>query len=1436
MRSGTQADSTYRPKPVDKTTLGRPVLPFEVSDLIARHLITVRNPEDIASEVQHNRERRFHLLIRRSVSITDRSTRALSSWRNSMLIKAVYRYINQIQYGCRNPACTTSTCLSCRKRIAKTPLRRYTALSARTLACFLAEEKDPESGLCPNEPIIPLEQNNLRRLSHGSELRSRQGFNVGTANGLAQHKPLNGHPVNPTPTTYVSPRRTRPEVGFGSRQLQHRRDSSEGAVSTGHVSSPETNGGQAVLEIDEDSQRPNKDPKSFTQSLFDTLPLRMLEWLPGRQRRAASDPNGSKVRTSASMTPASIDPTMIARAPGVRSRVEQPLPSTPKSPINKISHLANGHIEEPANLVLDTLDGPPLDADNSCDGGPQTPQPLTEEGANHWPTHAERILKHSVDTTGGTATAVDRLSNSTPLDEPNGSGLWKSSEPDEIGDTANAAKYFDVPGDDILEDEILRHMDRQSFPPRLFQVLFQSAIFPEEIKTWGRLKRWLARNPTPRLPIGKLLVLQKAHWEAHLRQTESLGTIAQHSRFRAAAGVTSLACLSWPLLKDLTNLELRTRNRSYSDKSRHIWFGSLVGYQSMSRRPPTTPLEVEVCEFITQSIFYCLRDPRRQSELFQSCCDEDPDQKSTQSSLRIQIPQVYEVLASLYRLRPYSESLQDLVFSLRRLQIPASQLPLSARRMKAPIHSQERYENGHGETSDIAGHEFEDTSDEKAAYFCVIALYALSQLAVPWSLCSTAEHEARDSFSQTMASGIVLSHIEADYSRPSSPTEPAQENILGPYRKKLILQLVDVFDDPSALHFTASVVGVIANRLAFWHISRARSKIRIKDPNIVQIILRYMEDDSRQIGSSIDSNKSLSEVTLKWLRKLMLRDWDGKPTTPRSGTVGSIVEILAAMYQNRTNLALKHSDFWTPFFAERLDSMEMPVEWLSFHPDNKTIHLLSYSFLFPLGTLVTYFRTINYARMSKSFEHALVATRDMRQFGGSDPVPISNTTELLNSMRPSMALYFVLTVRRDNVLTDAIDQVWRRQKRELMRPLKVRMGMDEGEEGVDAGGVQQEFFRVAFGQAMDPALGMFSTDERTRMTWFQPGSLEQSYKFEALGILMSIAVYNSLTLPVTFPIAFYRKLLGLKVKKLDHIADGWPDLAKGLQALLTWPEDDVSEVFMRTYEFGYEVFGKQVDVNMERIGRDDLWPPETSKKGKEKLKATSFEDSLDIEAMTKGHEMTSQADDPPGDPTPSSEQDSGPIVTANGSATGSTMKTTTSQLEASLVTNVNREQFVKDYIFWLTDKSVRSQYEAFARGFYTCLDRTALSIFTAEALKTVVEGVQEIDIDALQKVTTYEDGYDVGSETVQLFWQVVKAYPLEKRRLLLEFVTASDRVPVSGLGSIMFGIQRNGSDDARLPTSMTCFGRLLLPQYSSKEVLEEKLDKAIENSRGFGVA
>ena len=298
---------------------------------------------------------------------------------------------------------------------------------------------------------------------------------------------------------------------------------------------------------------------------------------------------------------------------------------------------------------------------------------------------------------------------------------------------------------------------------------------------------------------------------------------------------------------------------------------------------------------------------------------------------------------------------------------------------------------------------------------------------------------------------------------------------------------------------------------------------------------------------------------------------------------------------------------------------------------------------------------------------------------------------------------------------------------------------------------------------------MFTIDPKTQMTWFQPGSLEPLWKFKMLGVLFSLAIYNGITLPVTFPLSFYNLMLNSRFKflddhtSIDYIRDGWPDLAKSFETLLSWKDGDVADIFMRDYVFSYEVFGQKVDVNMTK--RDN-----------------------------------------------------------NTSSSG----------EIQLVTNKNRGTFVRDYVTHLILHSVRPQLKAFKKGFHTCLNPGSLELFTPKTFKKLIEGTQAISISELRACATYED-YDVTHPTVRMFWDIIQGYSQEDATHLLEFVTASDRVPVTGYKSLTFNIVRMGNDSEQLPTSSTCFGKLYLPEYKEKEKMRRKLELAIQNAKGFGV-
>ncbi len=185
---------------------------------------------------------------------------------------------------------------------------------------------------------------------------------------------------------------------------------------------------------------------------------------------------------------------------------------------------------------------------------------------------------------------------------------------------------------------------------------------------------------------------------------------------------------------------------------------------------------------------------------------------------------------------------------------------------------------------------------------------------------------------------------------------------------------------------------------------------------------------------------------------------------------GEIESLILSSDERREDLELPADSFHTPYLASKLDPLEMPVEWYSSKAMSKSTHLLSHPFLFVPSMLVTYFRAINFSQMMRAFETSLTHIRLMINFHMLDP-SVRAEQQLTRRLKTTISIYLLVTVRREHLLADAFDQLWRRERRELLRPLKVIIGKAEGEQGQDLGGVQQEFFRIALNHALDPNYG-----------------------------------------------------------------------------------------------------------------------------------------------------------------------------------------------------------------------------------------------------------------------------------------------------------------------------------------------------------------------------
>lgn len=178
--------------------------------------------------------------------------------------------------------------------------------------------------------------------------------------------------------------------------------------------------------------------------------------------------------------------------------------------------------------------------------------------------------------------------------------------------------------------------------------------------------------------------------------------------------------------------------------------------------------------------------------------------------------------------------------------------------------------------------------------------------------------------------------------------------------------------------------------------------------------------------------------------------------------------------------------------------------------------------------------------------------------------------------------------------------------------------------------------------------------------------------------------------------------------------------------------------------------------------------------------------------------------------------------------------------ENRAVTNANRKEFVDLYLRHILDTSVTRQFEPFKRGFYTVCGGNALSLFGPDEIELLVRGSAEpLDIQALKAVAIY-DGWGPntapGSDTVvKWFWSFFEKISPDEQRLLLSFITGSDRIPAMGATNLIIKVVCLGHDCDRFPVARTCFNQICLWRYKRREKLERLLWRAVTESEGFGL-
>lgn len=174
------------------------------------------------------------------------------------------------------------------------------------------------------------------------------------------------------------------------------------------------------------------------------------------------------------------------------------------------------------------------------------------------------------------------------------------------------------------------------------------------------------------------------------------------------------------------------------------------------------------------------------------------------------------------------------------------------------------------------------------------------------------------------------------------------------------------------------------------------------------------------------------------------------------------------------------------------------------------------------------------------------------------------------------------------------------------------------------------------------------------------------------------------------------------------------------------------------------------------------------------------------------------------------------------------------------VTIENVEEYLRLVVDMTLGSGVKRQIEAFREGFSQVFPYSALHAFTPEELSSLCgQGEEDWSYETLYDIVKADHGYNKDSRPVQDLLHTMNEFDGQQRRAFLQFMTGSPNLPIGGFQALhpVFTVvckhnDDGASPDSYLPSVMTCANYLKLPNYSSKEILADKLKTAMYEGRG----
>ncbi|RHY33978.1 hypothetical protein DYB32_001254 [Aphanomyces invadans] len=348
-----------------------------------------------------------------------------------------------------------------------------------------------------------------------------------------------------------------------------------------------------------------------------------------------------------------------------------------------------------------------------------------------------------------------------------------------------------------------------------------------------------------------------------------------------------------------------------------------------------------------------------------------------------------------------------------------------------------------------------------------------------------------------------------------------------------------------------------------------------------------------------------------------------------------------------------------------------------------------------------------------------------------------------------------IKVHRSNVLVESFEQVLGMQRQHIYMPLRIEF---IGESGLDAGGLEREWFTILTEELFDDSLGLFQACHKDVGAFYiDPHSADVTKDhllyFKATGRLLGRALLSGHLLTARPCLPLLKHILGVPISFHDiQYLD--PQKYSGLQWL---DENDNVECLDLTFSCTELCQGnKTVEVDLKPNGRNIP------------------------------------------------------------------------------VTDENKAEYLALTLRYLMLDRCSAQLHHLLTGLFEIIPQEMLMVFDYQELELVLCGVPDIDVADWRANSVCSPDL-VHSPVLEWFWDVVAAMSSEDKARLLQFATGSSRTPVQGFKALVsydgqlcpFSLQAIPFTDTAYPRAHTCFNRIDLPLYKSKEQLQDILTVVI---------